>query len=190
MLRKDPAMKAAVEDTIPAEKFANKFVVNGVNKNVQQMIQNLGQDSPAHQTMKAAIIDHLREKAGVAREGGNFTQAGYNKALMSLDNMNNLNIVMDGNTANQLKTLVNVAGYIQNQPKGSFVNNSNSTVAYLADKAAGLLEAGGNVVGGGKFGLPLGTMVRGKAQEIKATREAKKSLRPGAGIELKNIGKE
>lgn len=190
MLRKDPAMKAAVDETVPADKFANQFVVNGVNKNVQQMITNLGENSPAHQTMKATIIDHLRDKAGVAREGGNFTQAGYNKALLNLDNMNNLNVVMDGNTANQLKTLGNVAGYIQNQPKGSFVNNSNSTVAYLAEKAAGLLEAAGNVAGGGKFGLPVGTMVRGKAQEVKATRAAKQSLKPGAGIELKNIGKE
>lgn len=190
MLKKDPAMKAAVDDSVPADKFANKFVVNGVNKNVQQMISHLGENSPAHQTMKAAIIDHLRDKAGVAREGGNFTQSGYNKALMNLDNMNNLNVVMDGNTANQLKTLGNVAGYIQNQPKGSFVNNSNSTVAYLADKAASALETAGNIAGGGKLGLPVGTMIRSKAQEIKAMKEAEKSLKPGAGIELKNIGKE
>lgn len=190
MLRKDPAMKAAVDETVPADKFATKFVVNGVNKNVQQMIANLGENSPAHQTMKATIIDHLRDKAGVAREGGNFSQAGFNKALTNLDNMNNLNVVMDGNTANQLKTLGNVAGYIQHQPKGSFVNNSNSTVAYLAEKAAGALEAAGNVVGGGKVGLPIGTMIRGKAQEIKAAQAAKQSLKPGAGVELKNIGKE
>lgn len=186
MLRKDPAMKAAVDDSIPADKFAQKFVINGVNKNVQQMIANLGENSPAHQTMRATIIDHLREKAGVAREGGNFTQAGYNKALTNLDNMNNLNVVMDGNTANQLKTLGNVASYIQHQPKGSFVNNSNSTVAYLADKAAGALETMGNVVGGGKVGLPIGTMIRSKAQEIKATQAAQQSLKPGAGVELKN----
>lgn len=190
MLRKDPAMKAAVDETVPADKFAQKFVVNGVNKNVQQMIANLGENSPAHQTMKATIIDHLRDKAGVVREGGNFSQAGYNKALTNLDNMNNLNVVMDGNTANQLKTLGNVAGYIQHQPKGSFVNNSNSTVAYLAEKAAGALETAGNVIGGGKVGLPIGTMVRGKAQEIKAAQAAKQSLKPGAGVELKNIGKE
>lgn len=190
MLKADPAMKAAVEGNVPADKFAQKFVVNGVNKNVQQMIANLGENSAAHDTMKAALIDHLREKAGVAREGGNFTQAGYNKALTSLDNMKNLDVVMGGNAANQLKTLGNVAGYVQHQPKGSFVNNSNTTVSLLADKAAGILEATGNVVGGGKFGLPIGTMVRNKAQEVKATRAAQQSLKPGAGVELKNIGKE
>jgi len=190
MLDKDPAFKAAVDDTVPADKFTNKFVVNGVNKNVQQMIQNLGADSPAHQSMRAAVINHLKEKAGIVDDKGNFSQAGYNKALRNIDNMNNLNIVMDGETAGQLKSLGNVASYIQNQPKGSFVNNSNSAVAYLAEKAAGALETAANVAGGGKIGLPVGTMIRSKAQEFKAKKEAEKSLRPGAGVELKDIGKE
>jgi len=190
MLSKDPAFKAAVEDTVPADKFAQKFVINGVNKNVRQMIENLGSDSPAHQNMKAAVLNHLKEKAGIIDDKGNFTQAGYNKALRNLDNMNNLNIIMDGETAGQLKNLGNVAGYIQNQPKGSFVNNSNSAVAFLADKAASALETAGNVALGGKFGIPAGSIVRGKVQEFKAKKEAEKSLRPGAGVELRNIGKE
>lgn len=190
MLDKDPAFKAAVDDTVPADNFTNKFVVNGINKNVQQMIQNLGAESPAHQSMKAAVINHLKEKAGIVDDKGNFSQAGYNKALRNIDNMNNLNIVMDGETAGQLKSLGNVASYIQNQPKGSFVNNSNSAVAYLAEKAAGALETAANVAGGGKIGLPVGTMIRSKAQEFKAKKEAEKSLRPGAGVELKDIGKE
>jgi hypothetical protein len=190
MLKQDPAFRAAVDDSVPADKFAQKFVINGVNKNVQKMIQNLGVESPAHQNMKAAVLNHLKEKAGIIDDKGNFTQAGYNKALRNLDNMNNLNIIMDGETAGQLKNLGNVAGYIQNQPKGSFVNNSNSAVAFLADKAAGALEAAGNVALGGKFGIPAGSIVRGKVQEFKAKKEAEKSLRPGAGVELRNIGKE
>ena len=160
------------------------------NKNVQQMIKNLGEDSAAHQNMKAAIFNYLKEKSGIIDDKGNFSQANYNKALRNLDNMNNLNIVMDGEAAGQLKTLGNVAGYIQNQPKGSFVNNSNTLVGALAEKAAGALETAGNVIGGGKVGLPVGSMVRGKVQEFKARKEAEKSLRPGAGVEIKNIGKE
>lgn len=190
MLDKDPAFKAAVDDTVPADKFTNKFVVNGINKNIQQMIQNLGADSPAHQNMRAAIIQHLKEKAGIVDDKGNFAQKSYNKALENLDKMNNLNVVMDAESVQKLKSLGNVAAYIQNQPKGSFVNNSNSAVAFLADKAASAMEGMANVVGGGKFGLPVGTMIRSKAQEIKARKEAEKSLRPEAGVELKDIGKE
>lgn len=190
MLDKDPAFKAAVDDSVPADKFTQKFVINGVNKNVKQMIENLGADSSAHQSMKASVLNHLKEKAGIIDDKGNFTQAGYNKALRNLDNMNNLNIIMDGETASQLKTLGNVAGYIQNQPKGSFVNNSNTLVGALAERAAGLAETAGNVMLGGKFGIPAGSIVRGKVQEFKAKKEAEKSLRPGAGVELRNIGKE
>jgi len=45
-----------------------------------------------------------------------------------------------------------------------------------------LAEYGGNIVGGGKFGLPIGSMIRGKAQEIKAAKETEKALKAGAGI--------
>ena len=190
MLSKDPAFKAAVEDTVPADKFAQKFVITGINKNVKQMIDNLGSDSVAHQNMKAAVINHLKEKAGIIDDKGNFSQKEYNKALRNLDNMNNLNIIMDGESAQKLKSLGNVAAYIQNQPKGSFVNNSNSAVAFLADKAASALETAGNVMLGGKYGIPAGSIVRGKVQEVKARKEAEQSLRPGAGVELRNIGKE
>lgn len=190
MLSKDPAFKAAVDDTVPADKFAQKFVITGINKNVKQMIDNLGSDSVAHQNMKAAVINHLKEKAGIIDDKGNFSQKEYNKALRNLDNMNNLNIIMDGESAQKLKSLGNVAAYIQNQPKGSFVNNSNSAVAFLADKAASALETAGNVMLGGKYGIPAGSIVRGKVQEVKARKEAEQSLRPGAGVELRNIGKE
>ena len=84
----------------------------------------------------------------------------------------------------------NVAQYTQAQPKGSFVNNSNTLVGAMAERAAGGLETLGNVVGGGKFGLPLGSMVRGQVQKIKESQKTKKALEPAAGVtSLKDIGK-
>jgi hypothetical protein len=91
-------------------------------------------------------------------------------------------LIFDGDTATGLKTLGNVARYTQAQPRGAFVNNSNTLVGSLAEKAAQLAEYGGNIVGGGKFGLPIGSMIRGKAQEIKAAKETEKALKAGAGI--------
>jgi hypothetical protein len=184
MLEIDPAMKAAVEDSVPADKFTQKFVVNGINKNIEKMIGHLGENSPAHQSMKASIIYHLADRAGVPDLTGNFTQAGYNKALIGLDKMNNLNTVMQGDAV-PLKTLGNVAGYIQQQPKGSFVNNSNTLVGALANRAAGLLEGGANIVGGGKYGIPVGSIIRNEARKFKAGQETERSLKPGAGVEIK-----
>ena len=43
-----------------------------------------------------------------------------------------------------MQALGNVAKYTQTQPRGSFVNNSNTLTASLANKAASGLEKAGN----------------------------------------------
>jgi hypothetical protein len=181
MLEKDPAMKAAVTDAVPADKFIDQFVVNGVNKNINTMVEHLGRDSPAHQHMAAGTVNWLTDKAGIVDGNGNFSQAGYNKALKKLDDVQNLNAIFNQEAASQLKTLGNVARYTQAQPRGAFVNNSNTLVGAMADKAAYLMEQGANVVGGGKFGIPVGSIVRNKVQQYKAGKETEKALEVGAG---------
>lgn len=188
MLEKDPAYKAAVEDSVTPDKFIDKFVVNGSRDNVQAMIDQLGRDSVAHQHMSAGTLNWLREKA--IDSSGNFSQAAFNKALNQLDKSQKLNLVFNPDASSTLKTLGNVANYTQAQPKGAFVNNSNTLVGSMAERAAGGLEAAANIAGGGKFGIPVGSMVRGQVQKFKAAKETKKALEPGAGItSLKDIGK-
>ena len=187
MLEKDPAYKAAVNDTVAADKYIDKFVINGVNKNIRTMVDHLGKNSEAHQHMAAGTTNWLKDKAGIVDETGNFSQAAYNRALKKLDDVNNLQEIYTPEAAGQLKTLGNVARYTQFQPRGAFVNNSNTLVGAMADKAAYLMEHGANIVGGGKFGIPVGSIVRGKVQEFKAGKETEKSLELGAGT--KQTGK-
>ena len=181
MLKKDPAYKAAVDDIVPADKYIDKFVINGVNKNINTMVQNLGKDSPAHQHMAAGTVNWLKDKAGIVDETGNFSQAGYNKALKKLDDVKNLQEIFNPDAAGQLKTLGNVARYTQAQPRGAFVNNSNTLVGAMADKAAYAMEQGANIVGGGKMGIPIGSMIRSRVQQYKASKETEKALETGAG---------
>jgi hypothetical protein len=182
MLEKDPAMKAAVNDAVPADKFIDKFVVNGVNKNINTMVENLGRDSPAHQHMAAGTVNWLKDKSGIVDETGNFSQAGYNKALKQLDDVQNLNMIFNQEAASQLKTLGNVARYTQAQPRGAFVNNSNTLVGSLAEKAAkGVamgVESGLNLAAPG---LQLGTSVMEMRSRRAAEAETKKALETGAG---------
>jgi len=188
MLEKDPAYDAAVNNSVPPDKFIDKFVVNGTRDNVQTMIDQLGRDSVAHQHMSAGTLNWLREKA--VDSSGNFSQAAFNKALNQLDKSQKLNLVFNPDASSTLKTLGNVAQYTQAQPKGSFVNNSNTLVGAMAERAAGGLEAAANAVGGGKFGVPVGSMIRGQVQKFKAAKETKKALEPAAGVtSLKDIGK-
>ena len=195
MLEKDPAMKAAVEDSVPADKFIDKFVINGVNKNINTMVENLGRDSPAHQHMAAGTVNWLTDKAGIVDGKGNFSQAEYNKALKKLDDVQNLNMIFNQEAASQLKTLGNVANYTQAQPRGTFINNSNTLVGAMAEKAAYLMEQGANILGGGKIGIPVGSIVRGKVQQYKAGKETEKALEVGAGTrqtgknKVKDLGK-
>jgi hypothetical protein len=189
-LKKDPAYRAAVDDVVPADKFFDKFVVNGVNKNINTMVETLGRDTPAHQHMKAGTINWLSDKAGIVDGKGNFSQANYNKALKKLDDVNNFGAIFDPESQLQLKTLGNVAGYTQFQPRGSFVNNSNTLVGYLANKAAGGAETIGNIVGLKTFGYPLGTEGRRVIRASRERKETAEALKPGAGSTLDEISKK
>ena len=188
MLEKDPAFKAAVNDSVPADKFIEKFVVNGVNKNIETMVNHLGKDSPARQHMAAGTINWLSDKAGIYGEKPNFSQANYNQALKKLDDVNNIPQIFDAQTANHLKTLGNVAGYTQFQPRGTFVNNSNTLVGSLAEKAKNAIafgvEKGGNLL---VPGLQLGSTVMESRARRAAEAETRKALELGAGT--KQTGK-
>lgn len=190
MLEKDPAYKAAVDDSVPADKFIDKFVVNGVNKNINTMVEHLGKDSPAHQHMAAGTVNWLKDKAGIVDDTGNFSQAGYNKALKQLDDVKNLNAIFNQEAASQLKTLGNVARYTQAQPRGAFVNNSNTLVGSLAEKAGkGVsmgVEKGLNVA---VPGLQLGTTVMEMRARRAAEAETRKALELGAGTRQKGQNK-
>jgi hypothetical protein len=180
-LKKDPAYKAAVDDTVPADKYFDKFVIGGINKNINTMVNTLGRDSVAHQHMKAGTINWLSDKAGIVDGRGNFSQANYNKALKKLDDVKNFQAIFDPESQLNLRTLGNVAAYTQFQPRGSFVNNSNTLVAYLASKGAGALEQAGNIAGLKTFGYPLGSEARRVIRSARERQEVQKALQPGAG---------
>lgn len=189
-LKKDPAYKAAIDDAVPADKFFDKYVIGGHNKNVNTMIDTLGRDSPAHQHIKAGTINWLSDRAGIVDGKGNFSQANYNKALKRLDDVNNFGAIFDPETGLQLKTLGNVANYTQFQPRGAFVNNSNTLVGYLANKAAGGAETVGNVIGLKTIGYPLGSEGRRVIQGARERAQVKRALEPGAGSTLEDISKK
>ena len=186
-LSSDKAYKAAVNGKVQPDDFINKFVVNGKKNDIDTMVSHLGADSEARQVMAAGIVNWLKSKAGISADGhGTFSQKGFNKALESID-PKILNIV--GPEVNQqLRALGNTARNIQERPAGSYVSESNTFTAALAEKAKTGAEVGLNFLGGGV--VPVGTIARGAIHNVKEAQKVKKSLKPGAGIQLKDIGKE
>ena len=184
MLKKDPAYDAAVNDAVP-DKFIAKYIIGGNKRDLEALTAQLGKGSEGHQAVSAAVVNYLKDKAGVINDNGNFSQAGYNKALKQLDPR--LLELVDGETAQQLRALGNVARYTQAQPRGSYVNQSNTFVAGAKEMAKGGLEKAANVAG---FGVvPIGTMTREALASRAAAKQTKESLKPGAGTKLSDLGK-
>lgn len=186
MLEKDPAYKAAVSDRVAADDFINKFVISGKRDNIRTMVDQFGRGSDAHQVVQAGTINWLRGKAGIVGEAeGNFSQAGYNKALQTLEPR--LLDIVDAEHANQLRTLGDVARYTQQQRTGSFPGTSGTAIA--------LARAGvGKIVGAAEQAVPIVGPIVGVGREALAKRAAQREisemLKPGAGIEAPKRGKK
>lgn len=177
----DPAYKAAVSDSVPPDRFVQRFITgqSATRDGVETMRENLQHDPVAVQTLGVATLDHLRRAAGINDMGdGNFSQAGFNRALQAQSPK--MVSLVDPKTSDQLETLGNVARYTQNQPRGSYVNNSNTAVALFGEHAAHLLEKGANSLTGGI--VPVGTMVRKGLENRQIQKRTNQALAPGAGL--------
>jgi hypothetical protein len=192
LLDKDPAYKAAINETTPADKFFDKFVINGVHKNINTMVENLKGDPLAQQYMKAGTMQWLKDKSGITERGGNFSSKSFNDALKKLDDVQNLDAIFTPENATQLRTLGNVAHYVNFQPKGSFVNNSGTLVGALAEKAKGAAQTYADIVGLKTTGIPVGTVAAKVKEELAGRKAVKEMTEPAAGVrtKLKDVGKK
>jgi len=174
-LREDPAYNAAVNGTVAPDDFIHKFVVSGKVGDVGIMQANLADDPSAAQAIASGAINHLKNRAGVGNDAGNFSQAGYNKALQAM--APKLNALVPSEQAQQLQTLGNVSRYTTEQPRGAYVNNSNTLVGSMANSSKELVLGVLNAKTYGASGL-----IRNKLAERAASKSAAKSLEVGAGL--------
>jgi len=180
-MRADPAYDAAVNGTVDPDKFVQKFVIGGSRSDVAAMRANL--DSLGQQHMAAGAMDYLSQRAGVLNGQGNFSQAGFNRAIYGQNGLApKLTQIFDPQTAQHVESLANVSRYTQAQPRGSFVNNSNTLVGHLAENAKNSAEGAANVFAGG---VPVGTWARKAIEKIQVNRQAKKSLNLAEALKMK-----
>ena len=174
----DPAYKAVVNEKIAPDDFVRKFVINGKRDDVSTMAQAMQGNDKARQTIAVAVLDHLRDKAGLGSDyRGLFKQAGYNNALMALDPK--LQSLVGPRTAETLQNLGQVAHNIQVGPPGHTVNSSNTLTAGLSDYAQGAAEHSVNKYFGG---VPIGTLAKKGYQSIANGARIRQAIQPGAGI--------
>lgn len=178
----DPAYAAVYDDEAPkgsysplADNFINKYIIKSPRANLEKITSKLSSDKEARQTIAESVIDHLKASSGIdTRTGaGNLSQAGYNKALTGLSSK--IDLLVDKPTADLLHQVGNVARYTQFQPRGSFVNNSNTAVAALASGAKTTAEHSANMMA---HGIPIGTAIAKTAEYFGAKNTAEKAMNP------------
>jgi hypothetical protein len=174
----DPAYAAAVNETVTPDAFVRKFVIGGSRDNVAKMRANLANNERAVQTLGVATLDHLRDVARLnPHYEGNFASASFNKALQGLSPK--LGSLLPPRAAELLEQLGNVARYTTSQPRGSAVNNSNTFVAGVADRAATAVEQAVNMSTPGQ----LGTLGREALSRRRQRNQARRAIEPGAGLD-------
>lgn len=135
-----PALKAAINAAEP-DDFVNKFVLRGKVREINALADLVGPEG--RDTMKSQLLRHLETKAfgaNVAGDGAG-SQAAFNRELQQIGR-NKLVALLGEQTTDDLYSLGRVMSYIQQQPAGSAVNNSNTgaAVASLLGKVGGTIK--------------------------------------------------
>lgn len=134
-MEKTPALRAVREGVEP-DKFVQTFIIgNGSKANTADLAalrRSLKGNQEAMTAVKTQITSYLKSQAlnGAADEVGNFSQSAYNKALRSIGDRK-LSMFFSPDEIALLKANGRVASYEQFQPRGSAVNNSNTSGAFV-----------------------------------------------------------
>jgi hypothetical protein len=131
--------------TSDPQRIAQRFVVGGTTAEARTLAQEVGPQGIG--TVKNALLAHLKNRAlnGAADEVGKFSQSAFNKALREIGD-EKLRLFFSPEEIAALQANGRVASYMQVQPVGSAVNNSNSG-ALIAQKAQEWLS----MIPGGKM---------------------------------------
>lgn len=133
--------------TADPERLANSYVINGSLNDARRVLDEVGPGGVA--AIKDVLATHIKRKAlsGAADEVGNVSQSKLNSALRDIG-MDKLRLFFSPEELAQLQATGRVASYMQHQPIGSAVNNSNSG-ALMVGKAYDVLKGAlGSLPGG------------------------------------------
>jgi hypothetical protein len=181
--RDSPAYNKVYADLINGKTDTKDFIQSAVlrskNKDFAKTME-LFDDPIAQQHLRAGALDIIIKDATDA--SGNFKPARFAKAIENLDVNKKLDVLF-GEEAQTLRKIAKTGQLVEARPAGAYVNESNTAGALVAQYGKKLAEQTPIV---GRFVEP--------ARQLLAERQAKKaveeSLRPGAGVKIKDIGKE
>ena len=142
-----PALESAVNDRGAQEAFVRQFItsksasVDSVGGLVK-LLSTEAQDAVRRNVM-AGLLESAAPGAARGSDAAKFSQAGFRRAMDAIGDRKLAKIFGDDGLA-QLRQIGRVAEWIQAQPAGSAVNNSN-TGAAVVNLVQGLAGKGGPI---------------------------------------------
>lgn len=134
----NPALKAVVDGVEP-DQFVSKFIINkgATAKDLRNLSDEVGPEATT--AIRQYIVKHLRDAATSNTDDINkFSNQSYRNALKNLGD-EKLAAFFDKEDIQRLKDIGDAGKYMQAQPAGTAVNNSNSG-ALIAGRAMDLLD--------------------------------------------------
>lgn len=133
-----------IEDALSGaepDKFIQKHVINGSVEEVTKLRKIVGNDAALKDSVRRQFIEHLMQRGNVSADRATFSSASLEKALQAIGDRK-LSLFFTKQEISQIKSAVNVARYMQSQPIGSAVNNSNTAAMIIGRVWDALLKAG------------------------------------------------
>lgn len=159
--------------------FIQSAVLRSKNADFAKTMELFKDDPTAIQHLRAGALDVIIKDATDA--SGNFKPARFNKAIENLD-VNGKLTPLFGEDATTLKKIARAGQLVEARPTGAYVNESNTALQMIKQYGS---RVAGQVPIVGRFVEPGQQLL----QERAARKEVKKSLKPGAGAKLSDIGK-
>jgi hypothetical protein len=128
----------ALNDAAP-DAFVKKHVISAPAGELAKIKAEIGNNPEAMAAVKKQLISYILERGRADSDVVKFTSAGMNDALKALGDRK-LSLFFRPDEIAQIKSAVNVGRYMQSQPIGSAVNNSN-TGALLLGRLSTMLDA-------------------------------------------------
>lgn len=156
----NPALQAVVDGVEPDQFFQRYVIGKGATASAVRTLSG-DLDRVSVEALRRAMVRHLKDKAtGNTDDITKFGGATYRQALRDIGD-DKLAVFFDREEIAQLKAIGDTAKYMQAQPAGSAVNNSNSGALAsargfeLLDRLAGFIPLGGREVIRGKITQPM-----------------------------------
>jgi hypothetical protein len=170
-LEKNPALRA-VDEGVEPDHFVQLFLL-GKGATAADVRALRSEITPqASQALRQYIVRHLRDvSTDYKGDSVQFSNHAYRRALRDIGD-EKLSAFFDRDELSQLKAVGEVAKYLQSQPAGSAVNNSNSG-ALIFGRGLDMLEQLGAV-----------PLVRGIGRGVIQGHEQTQALRPSNALML------